>query len=199
MRVLGADFVTSATSPENWPPGDLPEIAFAGRSNVGKSSMLNKLSGRRALARVSNTPGRTRLLNFFDVTLDRAATREVIRFCDLPGYGFAKVSRDERAGWSKMIETYLSTRDPLKAVVTIIDAVVGPTEDDLQLLAWLREAGRQPIATATKLDRIVKAKRIGRLRQLEKELGVPRVVGFSSEEGIGKDELWGRLLEAVHG
>lgn len=199
MRVIGAEFVKSATAPEGWPEGDLPEIAFVGRSNVGKSSMLNRLSGRRALARVSNTPGRTRLLNFFDVTLERAATRELIRFCDLPGHGYAKVSREERAGWERMIATYLERRDELKAVVTIVDAVVGPTDGDRQMLAWLQDAGRQPLVTATKLDRIVKSKRIGRLKQLEKELGVSRVTGFSAEEGLGKDELWARILEAVHG
>lgn len=201
MKVIAADFLTTATTPAGWPPGDLPEIAFVGRSNVGKSSMLNALTGRRGLARVSGTPGRTRALNFFELTLERAATRERIRFCDLPGYGFAKVSKAERASWVKMIEAYLSERSALAAVVVIIDGKVGPTDDDLEMLRWLEAKGRRPIVVATKMDKLPKAKRAGRLRQIEAELQfLPRtLVGFSAEAGFGRDEVWGRILAAVHG
>ena len=107
IRVLDARFLTTAVEEAGWPAADAPEIAFVGRSNVGKSSMINALTGRRKLVRVSNTPGRTRTLNFFDVLLERGELRRAVRLADLPGYGFAKVSRDERASWERMITTYL--------------------------------------------------------------------------------------------
>jgi len=200
MKVIAADFLTTAVAPAGWPSDDTPEIAFVGRSNVGKSSMLNRLTGRKGLARVSGTPGRTRTLNFFDITLERAATREKIRFCDLPGYGFAKVSKADRAQWVKMIEGYLAERGPLKAVVVIVDGKVGPTDDDMEMLRWLEAAGRRPIVVATKMDKLPKARRAGRLRQIEAQLQfLPRtLVGFSSEEGFGRDEVWAKILEAVH-
>lgn len=199
MKVLAADFVTTAVNAKGWPQAEPPEIAFVGRSNVGKSSMLNRLSGRKAIARVSGTPGRTRALNFFDVTLGFGRRRQVIRFCDLPGYGFAKVSKTERAQWVEMIEGYLRERESLKAVVVIVDGKVGPTEDDEDMLRWLEETGRRPIVVATKMDRMPKAHRAGRLRQIEAQLQLlPRTLtGFSSEEGIGRDEVWTRILEAT--
>lgn len=200
MKVVAADFITSAVAPTGWPPEDLPEIAFVGRSNVGKSSMLNKISGRKGLARVSGTPGRTRALNFFELTLALGGSSQKIRFCDLPGYGFAKVSKTERAQWAKMIEAYLAERAQLKAVVVIVDGKVGPTDDDVEMLRWLEAAGRRPIVVATKMDRLPKAHRAGRLRQIEAELQMlPRsMVGFSAEEGFGKDDVWSRILEAAH-
>lgn len=200
MKVLAAEFVKSAVEPGEWPDAAHPEIAFVGRSNVGKSSMLNRLVGRKSLARVSNTPGRTRLLNFFDVTISRAASREVVRICDLPGYGFAKVSKAERGQWVRMIEAYLAERTSLCAVVVIVDVRVGPTDDDVQMLRWLEENGRRPIVVATKLDKLPKAKRSGRLRQIEPMLQLPpwALLGFSSEEGLGRDELWSAILAAAH-
>ena len=199
MKVVAADFLTTAVAPAGWPPEDLPEIAFVGRSNVGKSSMLNKISGRKGLARVSGTPGRTRALNFFEITLAFGGTSRKVRFCDLPGYGFAKVSKAERAQWVKMIEGYLAERGQLKAVVVIVDGKVGPTDDDVEMLRWLESAGRRPILVATKLDKLPKAHRAGRLRQIEAQLQMlPRtIVGFSSEEGFGKDEVWSKILEAA--
>lgn len=202
MKVIAADFLTTAVAPQGWPPGDVPEIAFVGRSNVGKSSMLNKLTGRKGLARVSGTPGRTRTLNFFDLTLDRGGTtKRQIRFCDLPGYGFAKVSKADRAQWAQMIEVYLAEREQLKAVVVIVDGKVGPTDDDLEMLRWLEATGRRPIVIATKMDKMPKAHRSGRLRQIEAQLQfLPyTLAGFSSEEAIGRDDVWGRILEAAFG
>lgn len=200
LKVIAADFVTTAVHSSGWPSDELPEIAFVGRSNVGKSSMLNRLAGRGKLARVSGTPGRTRTLNFFDVTIGRSHHRETIRCCDLPGYGFAKVSKTERAQWVKMIENYLVERSSLKAVVVIVDGKVGPTDDDLAMLRWLEKTGRRPILVATKMDKMPKAHRVGRLRQIESELQLlPRsLIGFSAEEGFGRDEVWGRILEAAH-
>jgi GTP-binding protein len=198
MRVHSAEFVTSATGPEGWPTRRLPEVAFVGRSNVGKSSMINALCERRKLVRVSNTPGRTRLLNFFEVALDLGAGRRAqLRLCDLPGYGYAKVSKAERRDWQKMIEAYVEQREGLCAVVCIVDANVGPTEDDLQVIGWVRSAGRQVIVAATKIDKLPKHRRIPRTREVEKALGLETggAIGVSSVEGIQLDKLWEKILE----
>ncbi len=198
MRVHSAEFVTSATAPEGWPTSRLPEVAFVGRSNVGKSSMINALCERRKLVRVSNTPGRTRLLNFFEVALDLGAGRRAqLRLCDLPGYGYAKVSKTERREWQKMIETYVEQRERLCAVVCIVDANVGPTEDDLQVIGWVRSAGRRVIVAATKIDKLPKHRRIPRTREVEKALGLEAgdAIGVSSVEAIQLDTLWEKILE----
>ena len=199
IRVVDAVFVTTATKPEQYPRERVPEIAFVGRSNVGKSSMINALANRKKLVRVSNTPGRTRTLNFFDVTLEHRGARRVLRLCDLPGYGFAKVSRTEREAWREMISEYLRHRQTLKVVVCIIDAEVGPTEDDLQMLEYLQEMPPQILVAATKLDRLAKTKRRLRLEQLERDLELPPggVAGFSAVERTGVNEMWGLLLEAA--
>lgn len=201
MRILRAEFDTSATKPDGWPAENLPEIAFVGRSNVGKSSMLNSLVRHQGLARVSKTPGRTRLLNFFTVTLERQATQQRVRFCDLPGYGFAKVSKGERASWVEMIETYLREREQLRAVVVILDGKIGPTEDDIEMIGWLAEAGRRAILVATKIDKLSKAQRAMQLRKIETRLGQPprSMLSFSSLEGLGRDELWGRIVAEAYG
>lgn len=199
MKVLSAEFVTTAVDRRGWPPPELPEIAFVGRSNVGKSSMLNRLAGRKGLARVSGTPGRTRALNFFDLQLAPSPTQRLeMRFCDLPGYGFAKVSKRERQEWARLIEGYLAERDTLRAVVVIVDARVGPTADDRQMLDWLDATGVRALVVATKIDKLPKAKRVPRLRQLDRELGFESgaILGFSAEEGLGRDELW-RTLAAL--
>ncbi|MFL5321697.1 MAG: ribosome biogenesis GTP-binding protein YihA/YsxC [Myxococcaceae bacterium] len=199
IRVKDARFITTAVAPQNYPDGINPEIAFAGRSNVGKSSMINALAGRNKLVRVSNTPGRTRTLNFFDVDVERGEVTRTIRLCDLPGYGFAKASKTDRQQWQTMITTYLEKRFPLRLVVSIIDAVVGPTEDDEQLLGYLTSHGKKVLVAATKIDKLPKAKRKPRLLQLAKELEVPPevVLPFSSVEKIGVDELWDTVLTLV--
>lgn len=193
MRVGEAEFLKSATREEEWPHDGMREVAFVGRSNVGKSTMINRLADRKGLARVSSTPGRTRLLNFFDLEVHAGGRGRRIRFCDLPGYGFAKVSKAERAQWAKMIERYLERREELAGVVVILDARIGPTEDDLQMFEWLRAKERRAIAVATKLDKLPKAKRIPSLSRIAKTIGQP-VLGFSSEEGTGREALWGELL-----
>src|SRR5438067_245440 len=135
--VLSAEFVKSATDAAGYPPPGLPEIAFCGRSNVGKSSALNALAGRRRLARVSRTPGRTRLINFFDLRVRTADDVEhAIRFADLPGYGFASGPRSEREQWKEMIETYLTQREPLKALVVLVDGEIGPQPSDTEMIQW---------------------------------------------------------------
>ena len=199
IRVKDARFVVTATEPKNYPSADVPEVAFVGRSNVGKSSMINALVGRRKLVRVSNTPGRTRTLNFFDVDLDQDGASRTVRLADLPGYGFAKVSKGEKQAWVDMIDTYLKKRFGLKAVVSIVDAEIGPTPDDLQMLDFLSEASGRFLVAATKLDRLPKAKRKPRLNDIAQALEVPReaVHGFSATEPLGVDEVWEALLGAI--
>ncbi|MDR0966344.1 MAG: ribosome biogenesis GTP-binding protein YihA/YsxC [Myxococcales bacterium] len=195
MKILSAEFLKSATAPEGYPPTPLVEVAFAGRSNVGKSSLINALCQRKKLVRVSNTPGRTRLLNFFEVSFEQAAERRKICLCDLPGYGFAKVSKTERAAWRSMIDRYVQSRQTLAAVVCIVDGEIGPTDEDAQVIGWLRASGKLPIVVATKIDRIPKHRRIPQVREIEKalELEPGSALGVSSVEGIHLDEVWKRL------
>lgn len=202
IRVADATFVTTATRPEQYPREPLPEVAFVGRSNVGKSSMINALLGRKKLVRVSNTPGRTRTLNFFDATLEsRSGRQRVVRLCDLPGYGFAKVSKDERAAWQEMIDRYLTERKQLKVVVSIVDAEVGATPDDVQMIEFLEQAPPRILVVATKLDRLGKAQRKPALAALAAQLGLPpsAVLGFSATEKLGVNEVWQGVLEGVGG
>ena len=199
IKILDARFVTTAVSPAQYPSAERPEFAFAGRSNVGKSSMINALVGRRKLVRVSKTPGRTRAINFFDVELERDQTRRSLRLADLPGFGFARVSKAERKTWEPMITTYLEQRESLRAVVSIIDAEIGPTSADHRALDYLIEAGRSVLVVATKADRIAKAKRKPRSWSIAKQLNIPenRVVLFSAVEGIGGEEVWEALLDTL--
>jgi GTP-binding protein len=201
LQVVTADFARTATRPEEWPRGPAPEIAFVGRSNVGKSSMLNALTRRKGLARVSNTPGRTRALQFFDVGYrpTPAARPRPVRFCDLPGYGYAKVSKAERDRWAAMIEDYLRGRDVLRAVVLIVDARHPPAESDHDALAFLRATGRRVLVAATKMDKLAKTRRGAALRAVEQALGLARgeAVPFSALEGTGTDALWLRIADAA--
>lgn len=199
LRVLDASFVTTATKAGQWPREPVPEVAFVGRSNVGKSSMINTLTNRKQLVRVSNTPGRTRTLNFFDATLEGQAKKRTVRLCDLPGYGFAKVSKDERTQWQAMISEYLEGRHTLRVVVSIIDAEVGPTSDDVAMLDLLQTMPPRILVVATKLDRLPKAKRIPKLHALADQLEVPKdaLVGFSATERLGVHDVWARLVAAI--
>ncbi len=197
IQVVSAEFNKTATRPAEWPRGPAPELAFVGRSNVGKSSMLNALARRKGLARVSATPGRTRALQFFDVSYrpSPAARPRAVRFCDLPGYGYAKVSRAERDRWAAMIEDYLRERDVLRAVVLIVDARHSPSESDEDAVAFLRATGRRVVVAATKMDKLPKTRRAVALQAVERALGAARgdVVPFSAVEGTGTDQLWARL------
>lgn len=201
IKLIDAQFVLTAVELKGLPTGHAAEVAFVGRSNVGKSSMINTLTGRKKLVRVSNTPGRTRTLNFFDVELERDGVRHKVRLADLPGYGFAKASKAERSQWEKMITSYLENRHRLEIVVSIIDAEVGPTPDDLLTLDYLQQKGRRILVVATKIDRLTKARRKPRLQALAQDLSLPReaVVAFSSTEKLGVDEVWDALLGVIGG
>lgn len=199
IKLLDARFVTTAVSAEQYPGAGLPEVAFVGRSNVGKSSMINALIGRRKLVRVSKTPGRTRTINFFDVELERDQQRRNVRLADMPGYGFARVSKAELQKWEEMITSYLARRQSLRAVVSIVDAAIGPTPADHQALEYLVTAKRAVLVVATKVDQIGKAKRKPRLAAIAEQLNVPedRVILFSALERIGVQAVWEALLDSL--
>jgi GTP-binding protein len=198
--VLSAEFVKSAADAGGWPPAGPPEVAFCGRSNVGKSSALNALAARKSLARVSRTPGRTRLINFFDLRVaektrsgGRGPEQRVV-FADLPGYGFASGPREEREGWRAMIEEYLTRRDPLRALVVLVDGELGAQPSDLEMVRWAETLGRRVVVAATKLDRLSRSRRAQQLERIAGDLAVPVVIGFSAREHFGVEELWRELV-----
>jgi len=189
MKVTSAEIVISAVRPEQYPEGDLPEFALAGRSNVGKSSFINKMLNRKSLARTSSKPGKTQTLNFFIIN-------EMMHFVDVPGYGYAKVSKTERAAWGKMIETYLTSREQLKAALLIVDLRHPPTKDDVMMYNFFKHYEIPCIVIATKADKIPRGKWQKHLKvtkeTLQLEIG-DEIILFSSETGQGKEEAWKSL------
>jgi GTP-binding protein len=192
MIVKSAEFVTSATRPGNYPPAELPEIAFAGRSNVGKSSLVNVLVNRKSLVRTSSTPGRTQLINFFLVN-------NGFMLVDLPGYGFAKVPLAVKREWGPMVETYLSQRPTLRGVVLILDIRRVPNAEDLQLLAWLRNYGIPPLVVVTKCDKVTKNERAKQAAIISRAVEVAKseLCFFSALSREGVDGIWERLEELI--
>jgi GTP-binding protein len=188
MLIKSSEFVTSAVKPEQYPPPEHPEVAFAGRSNVGKSSLINKLIRRRRLVKTSSTPGRTQLINFFIIN-------DNLMMVDLPGYGYAKVPAAVRKKWGPMVETYLSQRDTLKAVVVLMDLRRTPGVEEFSLIDWLRHYGIAAIPVLTKCDKLSKTKQKKQLDIAARTLSLPeeQLTLFSAKTGTGRDALWRRI------
>lgn len=193
MDVLDAEFVAGATAFEQLPAPTYAEVAFAGRSNVGKSSLINSLVARKKLVRTSSDPGCTRAINIFRVRLRAEDVEGHIDLVDLPGYGYARRSKAERRSWGPLIETFLSHRAGLRGVVVIVDIRRGFQDDDAQLIEFLDSVSVQPILVATKLDKLPTSKRKPALSALRKDTGLS-VFGYSSVTQEGRDALWRKLL-----
>ena len=192
MKISSADFIKSATRPGNYPPEQFPEIAFAGRSNVGKSSLINVLVNRKSLVRTSSTPGRTQLINFFNIN-------DHFSLVDLPGYGYAKVPLSVKKAWGPMIRTYLEVRESLYGVVFIFDIRRVPREEDIRFLDWLEEFGVPTIPVITKIDKVNRSKRDKQIQTIVEETGLPRdaFTLFSATTREGSDEIWERIEAAL--
>jgi GTP-binding protein len=196
MKVL-TRFVTSAADPRQFPPAGAPEIAFVGRSNVGKSSVINSLVGSK-IAKTSNTPGRTQTINFFQVRRPGKPEPDLV-FADLPGYGFARVPKEVTEQWSKFINPYLEKRESLAACIVLVDVTIPPQDLDLQLIKWLRHVDRKFLLVATKSDRISGNQLRTSLKKLGEELGVPldQIIPYSAKARVGYDELWKAMKAAA--
>jgi GTP-binding protein len=192
MKIISAEFITSATKPSQYPPARLPEIAFAGRSNVGKSSLINTLVNRKRLVKTSSTPGRTQLINFFDINRQ-------LGFVDLPGYGYAKVPESVKKTWGSMIETYLLRRKTLKAVVVIMDIRRTPRQEELNLLSWLQHYSIAGILVLTKTDKLSKNKQTKQYNLIAQVLARDKndFILFSAKSGRGRDALWNAIFSLV--
>ncbi len=185
MEFVDARLIATAVKYEQYPPSDIPEIALVGRSNVGKSSLINCLANRKNLARTSSTPGKTATINFYEFGKE-------FRIVDLPGYGYAKVSQAEREKWSGMIENYLSRRENLCAVIQLVDARHQPTKDDKTMFDWIKSYNYEPFVVATKLDKLKKSQIDGNLTAIYNELQLTEdsvLVPFSAENRTGREEV----------
>jgi len=192
-RIALAEFAAGAAKKSQIPASKGPEIAFAGRSNVGKSSLLNMMLQRRGLARTSNTPGCTRQINFFDV---KVASGPELSFVDLPGYGYAKVSKTEARDWKVLLEEYLKTRPTLRAVVILVDIRRGLEDEERDLVEFLGlRKDLVVVVVATKMDKLPRNQHKPELAKLRKAAGV-EVIGTSAESGAGREELWDRILRS---
>jgi GTP-binding protein len=190
MDIHTAEFITSAVKQNQYPPPDHPEVAFAGRSNVGKSSLINTLVNRRRLVKTSSTPGRTQLINFFLVN-------GCLSLVDLPGYGYAKVPLAVKKKWGPMIETYLSTRPGLTAVVLLMDIRRTPREEEFRLFDWLAHYGIPVVPVLTKADKLSKTKQKKQLQTTARTLDIPEeeLILFSAKSRLGKEAVWQRMAQ----
>jgi len=192
MIIRSAKFICSAVTPEHYPPADLPEVAFAGRSNVGKSSLINKILNRKKLVRTSKTPGRTQLLNFFEIN-------KVYRFVDLPGYGYAKVPAEVQKRWRPMVENYLTSRSNMRGMVLLLDIRREPSKEDLNLWHWLQTMSIEVVTVTTKVDKLSRNKRNKQIAAIAKTLGCKKeeLIEFSAMTGEGRHEIWKELLRLL--
>lgn len=195
MRVL-TQFLLSAMDPLHFPPASLPEVAFLGRSNVGKSSVINSLVGSK-IARTSSTPGRTQAINFFEIRWAGKPKPEVI-FADLPGYGYARVPREITEKWSSFIEPYLRQRETLALCLSLVDISVPQQESDRRLLDFLRTEQRPFIIVATKSDRLSNNQLQNSVRKLGQQYPETKIVSYSARTGAGRQELWQEIRQTVN-
>ena len=194
MIIKSSEFICAAVKPSQYPQDGVPEIAFTGRSNVGKSSLINLLLNRRKLAKVSATPGKTRTINFFSINGGE------FRLVDLPGYGYAKVSKAETADWGKMMESYLSKREGLKAVVQLVDSRHAPTAQDKQMYEYLRYYGLDGIVAATKADKLSGSELSKNLAMIRRELQLTAddtLIPVSALKRTGTEDLLARIEEEL--
>jgi GTP-binding protein len=190
---MDVSFLVSAFRESHYPPADKPEVAFAGRSNVGKSSLINTVLNRKKLARTSSTPGRTQAINFFSVD-------ELFYVVDLPGYGFARVPLTVRASWGKMVDAYLRRRSNLKAMVVIIDIRRGLSQGDVDLLFLLNDLGKKAIVVLTKADKVSRQQGLSRVKETEGRLAEileDRPILFSAKTREGREEIWMKVLQSI--
>jgi GTP-binding protein len=192
MIIKKADIEAVAVAPSQYPQTGYPEVALAGRSNVGKSSLINSLVNRKALARISGTPGKTRTINFYNIN-------DGLYLVDLPGYGYAKVSKEEKEKWGAMIEGYLFKREPLKLVALLVDIRHEPTGDDRLMFQWMKSTGCPMVVVATKADKLSRNQMFKSISVIKKALGMEAndlFVAFSSETKQGREELWD-IIESI--
>ena len=193
MQIKNAEYVLTAVRPDQYPVHDRPEIALVGRSNVGKSSLINGLVNRKNLARVSATPGKTREINFYNVN-------NAVYLVDLPGYGYAKVSKAAKESWAKMIETYLNTRAQLQLTLMLVDIRHDPTQNDQLMYQWLAGQAKPRIIVATKLDKIPVSQVSKHLRQIRAVLGMDDndlLIPFSAVTKQGRNEIWAQIEQLL--
>jgi len=192
MKITSAEFLKSSFQVADWPVEQLPEIAFMGRSNVGKSSLINSLLSVRGLARTSSTPGRTQSLNFFLIN-------RRFRFVDLPGFGYARVPKAIKASWGEMVSSYLAKREQLVLSIHIVDSRHEPTTLDLQLHEWLEHSARPRLIVATKSDKLSNNELKQSLGRVKRVFSEDRVVAFSARTGRGGNEVWQAIENALAG
>ena len=193
MKIVSAGFIKSAAQPSHFPPEDIPEAAFIGRSNSGKSTLINMLTGQKRLAKASNSPGRTQLIQFFLIN-------SVMSFADLPGYGYAKVPESVRSSWRPMIETYLRVRENLRLVILVADIRRDITDDELLLIDWLAQYERAVFVVLSKTDKLSANEQAARLRRIRKALPFfppERILPYSAKTGKGREQIWQAIAEFV--
>ncbi len=190
MKITSAEFIAAATLSSSFPKTRLPEIVFLGRSNVGKSSLINSLLGVKGLARTSSTPGRTQSINFFLIN-------KAFYFVDLPGYGYAKTSKENRQAWGQLIENYLAERDPLVLSILIVDARHEPSPLDLQMRSWLDHFGINNLVVSTKIDKLSSNERSKSLQRIKKNFNTELVIPYSSVTREGAGRVWEAVQASI--